>query len=146
MGQTRPKNPLPPDSGMLWLRVEPRHTKKEGNHFFVGGRTRIHRAMHTGLRGVPIGHSRVHGYPYPLACITEFNGEMLTAHDDRETMAGIGMPRHRLAGLKDEPTNHEVVASRNDFCLHFVVPTSFGLPNHCLSSYGALISPYWRGS
>src|SRR5262249_40287078 len=89
--------------------------------------------MHTGLRCVPIDHPRVHCHPDPLACLAELKGEVLTAHDDGETMAGIGMPRHCFSGLEDEPTNHEVVAPGNDFCLHGVVPTSFGLPNAGLS-------------
>ena len=123
------RHQLPPDSGIRWLGCEPRHAEKECDSFFVGGRARIHRAMYTGIRFVPTDHTRVHGNPNPLSCITELNGEVLTAHDDGEAMAGIGMPRHRLSRLEDEPTNHEVVAPRDDFCLHCVVPTSFGLPN-----------------
>ena len=57
-----------------------------------------------------------------------------------EALAGIGMPWHRLAGPEDEPTNHEVVAPRDDFCLHGVVPPWCGLPNagaHLLPEAGA---------
>lgn len=45
----------------------------------------------------------------PLAGIAEFDPEPFAAHDDREAMAGIRVPGHRLAGLENEPADRQIV-------------------------------------
>ena len=68
--------------------------------------------MHPGIGLVPIDHARVHGNLHLFPCLAELQGELLTAPDDEEAMAGIAMPRHHLAGFEDQPTDHETVAPR----------------------------------
>ena len=108
-------HPLPPESGIRWLGFKPWRAEQEGDHFFVSGRTCIHRTMHPRIWLVPIDHARAHGNLDLFPCLAELQGELLTAYDDREAMAGIRMPRHRLARFEDQPTNHEIVAPRDDF-------------------------------
>jgi hypothetical protein len=76
----------------------------------------------------PTAQTQEHDHPIRLSCLAELNGKLLTTPDSRKAMAGIGMPKHRLSKLEDEPMPAEVVASRDDCCLHGVVPTPLDLP------------------
>src|SRR5215831_11309520 len=108
----------------LWLGIEARRAQKEGDDLLVGSRACVHGAMHTRIRYIPIDHTRMHRHREPLSCLPELDRELLAAHDDREAMAGIGMPRHRFSGLEDEPPNHEIVAPCDDFRVHSVASSN----------------------
>src|SRR5215831_14745991 len=108
----------------LWLGIEARRAQKECDDLLVGSRACVHGAMHTRIRYIPIDHTRMHRHREPLSCLPELDRELLAAHDDREAMAGIGMPRHRFSGLEDEPPNHEIVAPCDDFRVHSVASSN----------------------
>jgi hypothetical protein len=76
----------------------------------------------------PSAQTQEHDHPNRLSGLAELNGKLLTTPDRRKVMAGIGMPKHRLSKLEDEPTPPEVVAPHDDRSLHGVVPTSLDLP------------------
>src|SRR5262249_46892668 len=77
--------------------------------------------MNTRGRLVPVRHARVDSDCDWLTGIPELDAESFAAHDHRKAVAGVRVPRHRLAGLEDESTNHKIVSLRDDLCVHLVL-------------------------
>jgi hypothetical protein len=91
-------------SGTLWLWVDVRSSKKESDYFLVLSRTYIDCAMDAIFWFVPICQPGVYGKLQSLTSIAELYAKLVTLHDYRESVTQVGMPRHNLARLQDQPS------------------------------------------
>jgi len=101
-----------------WLRHRVRAVEQENRNLLVGLLADIHRPVVTGTRLLPIDLARRDFDALDFASVAVLNRQGIPAQHHCDSMEGIAMPRHGLAGSEAEAAHHRGSAIKQDFVGH----------------------------